>query len=154
MSSMTGSAGSPKVSYSMSMPLARAVAMTGCCLVLTTRSSRRRRPPQAGQVPSREAGVGYVRWRGVRSSHHMSPCRVRAPAPGRVNLIGDHTDYTGGLALPIAIDLGVDVVFERDESVGRVELTSFDRPGRATVDRAQPLASVGDDAPRWARYVA
>jgi galactokinase len=54
----------------------------------------------------------------------------------------------------MAIDLGVDVVFERDESVGRVELTSFERPGRATVDRAQPLASVGDDAPRWARYVA
>ena len=84
----------------------------------------------------------------------MSPCRVRAHAPGRVNLMGDHTDYTGGLALPMAIDLGVDVVFERDESVDRVELTSFDRPGRATVDRAQPLASVGDDAPRWARYVA
>ncbi|MHB1570589.1 MAG: galactokinase [Solirubrobacteraceae bacterium] len=34
---------------------------------------------------------------------------VTAFAPGRVNLIGEHTDYNGGLALPFAIGLGVTV---------------------------------------------
>ena len=34
---------------------------------------------------------------------------LRATGPGRVNLIGDHTDYNQGLALPMAIDLGVTV---------------------------------------------
>jgi galactokinase len=34
---------------------------------------------------------------------------VTSYAPGRVNLIGEHTDYSGGLVLPAAIELGVTV---------------------------------------------
>jgi len=34
---------------------------------------------------------------------------VEARGPGRVNLIGEHTDYNGGLALPFAIERGVTV---------------------------------------------
>jgi galactokinase len=34
---------------------------------------------------------------------------VTAFAPGRVNLIGEHTDYNDGLALPFAITSGVTV---------------------------------------------
>ena len=34
---------------------------------------------------------------------------VTAFAPGRVNLIGEHTDYNDGLALPFAITAGVTV---------------------------------------------
>ena len=37
---------------------------------------------------------------------------LTAWAPGRINLIGEHTDYSGGLAMPAAIELGVRVTVE------------------------------------------
>jgi len=36
-------------------------------------------------------------------------------APGRVNLIGDHTDYNGGLVLPLAIEQGTYMMIRRSE---------------------------------------
>jgi len=42
----------------------------------------------------------------------MNPHQIRAFAPGRVNLIGEHTDYNEGLCLPFAIERGVTVTAE------------------------------------------
>jgi len=55
--------------------------------------------------------------------------RVTAFAPGRVNLIGEHTDYNDGLALPFAIGAGVTVRAEALEG-GRIEAVAADLEGR------------------------
>jgi galactokinase len=75
---------------------------------------------------------------------------IRAWAPGRVNLIGDHTDYTGGLVLPMAIDLGTTV--ELAPGGDRLILESASEAGLADV--ALDVADPASVAPRWARYVA
>jgi galactokinase len=76
--------------------------------------------------------------------------RVTATAPGRVNLIGDHTDYTGGLVLPMAIDLRTVVTVERRGDV--VHLTSLSELEPAMV--ALGVDAPADARPPWARYVA
>ena len=75
-------------------------------------------------------------------------------APGRVNLIGDHTDYNQGLALPMAIGLGVHVRFEpSDDSV--LVVTSDAYPGeRARIPRDVDADALATQEPPWARLVA
>ena len=73
----------------------------------------------------------------------------RAVAPGRVNLIGDHTDYTGGLVLPMAIKMFTSIEFSLQENY--VDLRSESEDGiyrRALSDRSDPQTSSS-----WGRYV-
>ncbi len=78
----------------------------------------------------------------------------RGVGPGRVNLIGDHTDYNQGLALPMAIGLGVAVTFE-PRSDQWIELTSDSYPGeQASIPLTVDVDTIGDMEPAWARLAA
>jgi galactokinase len=65
------------------------------------------------------------------------PDSVTAFAPGRVNLIGEHTDYNEGLALPFAIREGVTVV-ARPSGDDRVTVVAHDLNAHDTFDVHQP----------------
>jgi len=70
-------------------------------------------------------------------------------APGRVNLIGEHTDYNLGLVLPAAIGLELHLAYVPTAD-RRVEVTS-----EATGDRqAFDLDSIGPKRGTWVDYVA
>ena len=63
-----------------------------------------------------------------------------ASAPGRINLIGEHTDYNGGFVLPCAIDLRVAVAI----GPGSAQLYSAD------FDELRPLSGKREGS--WADY--
>ena len=69
-------------------------------------------------------------------------------APGRVNLIGEHTDYNGGYVLPCAISHGTYLLVRRiDEPVVRFSTTNFEF--KADV----PLAQLHVKQPeKWINY--
>lgn len=71
-------------------------------------------------------------------------------APGRVNLIGEHTDYNGGHVFPCALSFGTHCVFcKRDDK--KVRLYSLNFPEKGIIDA--DLSSISYDKKQdWANY--
>ena len=77
---------------------------------------------------------------------------VLVRAPGRVNLIGEHTDYNLGFVLPAAIDLEIWLAIEPWDRP-RVELTSLDLGETRSFEFGE-LGLTARDTASWIDYVA
>ena len=74
---------------------------------------------------------------------------VVARAPGRIEFIGNHTDYNGGTVLGAAINLGVWVA-ARSANDGRLRFATASQEGMATVLARDPSRQSG--GLRWVNY--
>ena len=79
---------------------------------------------------------------------HGSEAPILVRAPGRVNIIGEHTDYNDGFVLPMAIDRTIWIAL-RPRTDGRVVVHSLDYEGSAEFE----LATLAHGGEPWLEYI-
>lgn len=103
-----------------------------------------------------DAASGELRARVVREFEERFDAQPKllARAPGRVNLIGDHTDYNDGFVLPIALDRSVWIAL-RPRNDRRIVVYSVEYDERAGFDLDAEMSSAltGGERKGWIEYV-
>ena len=78
-----------------------------------------------------------------------NPYSIRVAAPGRINLIGEHTDYNEGFVLPAAIGLDLTFRLQKNGTAGQVRLYSENMGATMETD----LRDLRAPSRGWERYV-
>ncbi|KAK6177578.1 hypothetical protein SNE40_015652 [Patella caerulea] len=108
----------------------------------------------ASEIPALDSLVQQAS-AGFKKQFGAEP-QVAARAPGRVNLIGEHTDYNDGYVFPMALPLVTVVVGRKIEgNVCRVSTLEQSANGSCVVEFQVPSADspLKPGAPKWANYV-
>lgn len=74
---------------------------------------------------------------------------IRAVAPGRVNLIGEHTDYNDGFVLPIAIQYAI-TLLASPRTDNEVHIFSIDYNSQTRFSLGKTIQKV--EVPKWSNY--
>ncbi|KAK4320088.1 hypothetical protein Pmani_009027 [Petrolisthes manimaculis] len=109
----------------------------------------------AAQIPSVTSLVSEAQT--AFTNTYGGVAAVAVSAPGRVNIIGEHTDYNDGFVFPMALPLVTVIVGNKTESgMCRVQtLTNMaDRPLQVQFEAPTPSSSqLTPSSPTWANYV-
>ncbi|NDJ61919.1 MAG: galactokinase [Chloroflexi bacterium] len=83
-----------------------------------------------------------------------APPTALVRAPGRVNLIGEHTDYNDGFVLPMALDRALWIALRpRDDDQVVLHALDFDDSVQIALPVTQPEAADGGLRKGWSEYV-
>lgn len=87
----------------------------------------------------------YSRYNSLYNEHP----RVGSSSPGRINLIGEHTDYNNGYVLPAAIDKRIYAAFgKRSDGAIHMHSVDFDETICVNADEVKPFAGH-----TWVNYI-
>ncbi len=82
--------------------------------------------------------------------HYGRAPRWIVAAPGRVNVIGEHTDYNDGFVLPMAIERYAIMAADAAAAPGKISIYDTHFKENTTVDVSAPVTK---GQPKWSNYI-